>query len=122
MRNRNVHVQLWLNRKEADTLARSAKKCGLTQTAYLRHLITGFVPKELPPPDYHAMMRQLYGLTNNLYQIAKKAHVLNVIDVQAYDRNAEMAIQAILDITKAVVEPRKMKEEETIEASTINED
>ena len=122
MRNRNVHVQLWLNRKEADTLARSAKKCGLTQPAYLRHLITGFVPKELPPPNYHAMMRQLYGLTNNLNQIAQKAHVLSVIDVQAYDRNAEMAIQAILDITKAVVEPRKMKEEELFEKSTISED
>ena len=122
MRNRNVHVQLWLNRKEADALAHGAKKCGLTQSAYLRHLITGFVPKELPPPDYHAMMRQLYGLTNNLNQIAQKAHVLNEIDVQAYDRNAEMAIQAILDITRAVIEPRKMKEEETIEASTINED
>ena len=67
------------------------------------------------------MMRQLYGLTNNLNQIAAKAHALNVIDVQTYDRNAEMAIQAILDITKAVIEPRKMKEEETFEASTINE-
>ena len=107
MRNRNVHVQLWLNRKEADALARNAKKCGLTQSAYLRHLITGFVPKELPSPDYHAMMRQ---------------HVLNVIDVQVYDRNAAMAIQAILDITKAVVEPRKMKEEELFETSTISED
>ena len=118
MRNRNVHVQFWLSQKEADTLSRNAKKCGLTQSTYLRHLITGFVPKELPPPDYHAMMRQLYGLTNNLYQIAKKAHVLNVIDVQAYDRNAEMAIQAILDITKSVVEPKKMNEEENFETST----
>ena len=68
------------------------------------------------------MMRQLYGLTNNMNQIAKKAHVLNVIDVQAYDRNAEMAIQAILDITKAVIEPRIMKEEELFETSTISED
>ena len=123
MRNRNVHVlQLWLNRKEADALAHDAKKCGLTQSAYQRHLITGFVPKELPPLDYHAMMRQLYGLTNNLNQIAQEAHVLNVIDVQAYDRNAEMAIQAILDITKAVIEPRKMKEEEFFETSTISKD
>ena len=122
MRNRNVHVQFWLSQKEADSLSRNAKKCGLTQSTYLRHLITGSVLKELPPPDYHAMMRQLYGLTNKLNQIAKKAHVLNVIDVQAYDRNAEMAIQAILDITKAVIEPRKMKEEELFETSTISED
>ena len=118
MRNRNVHVQLWLNRKEADALAHGAKKCGLTQSAYLRHLITGFVPKELPPPDYHAMMRQLYSLTNNLNQIAQKAHVLNVIDAQGYDRYAKMAEQAILDITKAVVEPKKMNEEENFETST----
>ena len=53
---------------------------------------------------------------------AAKAHVLNVIDVQAYDRNAEMAIQAILDITRAVIEPRKMKEEELLETGTISED
>ena len=122
MRNRNVHVQLWLSQREADALSRSAAKCNLTQSAFLRHLIMGYAPQEAPPPDYHAMMRQLYGLTNNLNQIAKKAHVLNVIDVQAYDRNAEMAIQAILDITKAVIEPRKMKEEELFETSTVSED
>ena len=121
MRNRNVHVQLWLNQKEADALARSAKKCGLTQSTYLRHLITGFVPKELPPLDYYAMMRQLYGLTNNLNQIAEKAHVLNVIDAQRYDRYAKMTEQALLDITTAVVEPKKMNEEEYFETSTTGE-
>ena len=121
MRNRNVHVQLWLNQKEADALARSAKKCGLTQSTYLRHLITGFVPNERPPMDYYAMMRRLYGLTNNLNQIAEKAHVLNVIDAQRYDRYAKMAEQAILDITKTVIEPRKMNEEEYFETSTTGE-
>lgn len=80
MRSRNVHVQLWLNPKEAEALARNAEKCCLTQSTYLRHLITGFVPNEHPPLDYYAMMRRLYGLTNNLNQIAEKAHVLNVID------------------------------------------
>ena len=118
MRNRNVHVQFWLSQKEADTLSRNAKKCGLTQSTYLRHLITGFVPNEHPPLDYYAMMRQLYGLTNNLNQIAEKALVLNVIDAQGYDRYAKMAEQAILDITKAVVEPKKMNEEENFETST----
>ena len=118
LRNRNVHVQFWLSQKEADSLSRNAKKCGLTQSTYLRHLITGFVPNEHPPLDYYAMMRRLYGLTNNLNQIAEKAHVLNVIDAQGYDRYAKMAEQAILDITKAVVEPKKMNEEENFETST----
>ena len=118
MRNRNVHVQLWLNPKEAEALARNAEKCCLSQSAYLRHLITGFVPNEHPPLDYYAMMRRLYGLTNNLNQIAEKAHVLNVIDAQRYDRYAKMAEQAILDIAKTVIEPRKMNEEEYFETST----
>lgn len=118
LRNRNVHVQLWLSQKEADALSHNAKKCCLSQSAYLRHLITGFVPNEHPPLDYYAMMRQLYGLTNNLNQIAEKAHVLNVIDAQRYDRYAKIAEQAILNITKAVVEPKKMNEEEHFETST----
>ena len=118
MRNRNVHVQIWLSQKEADDLARSAKKCGLTQSAYLRHLITGFVPKELPPPDYHAMMRQLYGVANNLNQVARKAHALHVIDAQKVDECQKQVNEAILQITEAVVLPRKMNKEEWNEQSS----
>ena len=112
MRSRNVHVQLWLNRKEAATLTRSAKVCGITQSAYLRHLITGFVPREQPSPDYYAFMRSLYSLTNNLNQIAQKAHVLNVIDAQHYDRYARMAENLVREITRVMIEPRKMTQEE----------
>ena len=118
MRNRNVHVQLWLNRKEADALSRSAKKCGLTQSAYLRHLITGFVPQEAPPPDYYAMMRQLYGVANNLNQVARKAHALHVIDAQKVDECQKQVNEAILRITEAVVLPRKMNKEEWNEQSS----
>ena len=112
MRSRNVHVQLWLNRKEAATLARSAKVCGITQSAYLRNLIMGFVPKEQPSPDYYTFMRSLYSLANNLNQIAQKAHVLNVIDAQRYDRYARMVEELVREITHAMIEPRKMTQEE----------
>ena len=112
MRSRNVHVQLWLNRKEAATLARSAKVCGITQSAYLRYLIMGFVPREQPSPDYYTFMRSLYSLANNLNQIAQKAHVLNVIDAQRYDRYARMAEELVREITHAMIEPRKMTQEE----------
>ena len=112
MRSRNEHVQLWLNRKEAATLARRAKACGITQSAYLRHLIMGFVPREQPSPDYYAFMRSLYSLANNLNQIAQKAHVLNVIDAQRYDRYARMTEDLVREITRAMIEPRKMTQEE----------
>ena len=112
MRSRNVHVQLWLNRKEAATLARSAKTCGITQSTYLRHLIMGFVPREQPSPDYYAFMRSLYSLASNMNQIAQKAHVLNVIDAQHYDRYARMAEDHVREITRAVIAPRNMTQEE----------
>ena len=121
MRKRDVHVQLWLNQKEAEALSRNAERCRLTQSAYLRHLIMGFAPREAPPPDYYAMMRQLYSVTNNLNQIARKAHVLNVIDAQGYDKYARMAEESILKIMGEVIAPQRMEKEELLESCTTQE-
>lgn len=112
MRNRKVHVQLWLNEKEAAMLRKNVKAAGISQSAYLRHLIKGFVPKEHPPLDYFAFMRSLYSLANNLNQIAQKAHVLGVIDVQLYDKYAKMSADAVRTITDAMIVPREMTPEE----------
>ena len=84
MRKRNVHIQFWLDKKEAETLQKRVKKSGLSREAYLRHLVNGLVPQDAPPPDYFSMMRELHGIGNNLNQIAVKAHTLNVLDVQRY--------------------------------------
>ena len=112
MRKRKVHVQLWLNETESAALRRNAKAAGITQSAYLRHMIKGFVPKEHPPLDYYAFMRSLYSLANNLNQIAQKAHVLGVIDAQRYDKYARMAEETVLKITDAMLIPREMTPEE----------
>ena len=56
-----------------------------------------------------AMMRELYGIANNLNQIAQKAHTLNVVDVQRYDNCARQVETAIKKITEAVVLPRPME-------------
>lgn len=122
MRKRDVHIQLWLNEKEAEALSRNAKKCRLSQSAYLRHLIMGFAPREAPPLDYHAMMQQIYYAGRSLNQIAAKAHVLNVIDAQRYDESVRMLEDAILKIEDAAIMPQKMEKEEFIETSTARED
>ena len=82
MRKRNIAIIFRLNRKEAEALDKRVKKSGLSREAYLRQLISGLVPRNAPPPDYYSMMRELHQIGNNLNQIAQKAHVLNVIDVQ----------------------------------------
>lgn len=76
MRKRNVHIQIWLDKKEAEALQKRGKKSGLSREAYLRHLVNGLMPQDSPTPDYYAMMRELHGIGNNLNQIAVKAPYL----------------------------------------------
>ena len=50
MRKRNVHVQFWLDKKEAEAFNKKVKRSGLSREAYLRHLVNGLVPQDAPPP------------------------------------------------------------------------
>jgi len=109
MRKRNIHIQFWLNKKESEAFNKVVKRSGLSREAYLRHLVNGVVPNDAPPPDYYSMMRELHGIGNNLNQIAQKAHVLNVLDVQRYDEACRLFEQSVRNITNAVILPRKME-------------
>ena len=66
IRNRNVKIQLWLNKAEARNLQEKARRSHLSVAAYLRQLISGVVPKEAPSPDFFSMMRELHYIGNNL--------------------------------------------------------
>lgn len=109
MRKRNIAVITRLNTQEQQHLKKLVKKSGLSQEAYIRHLINGVVPVDSPPADYYAMMKELHSIGNNLNQIARKAHQLNSIDVQRYDQAMKEFESAILTITEAVILPKPMK-------------
>ena len=51
MRKRNVHIQFWLDKKEAEVFQKKVKRSGLSREAYLRHLVNGLEPQDAPPPD-----------------------------------------------------------------------
>lgn len=109
MRKRNIAILFRLNRKEAETLDKQVKRSGLSRETYLRQLINGLVPRDAPPPDYYSMMRELHQIGNNLNQIAQKAHVLNVIDVQRYDQEMRKFRQTVKQITETVVLPERVE-------------
>ncbi|MDR1320292.1 MAG: plasmid mobilization relaxosome protein MobC [Gracilibacteraceae bacterium] len=109
MRKRTVHIQLWLNEKEVDVFNKRVKKSGLSRESYLRHLINHLVPTDAPPPDYHAMMRELHSIGNNLNQVAQKAHTLNVVDTKRYDEAVAALNKAVVEIIGAVMLPRKIE-------------
>lgn len=102
MRTRNNRIFLRLTDTELDRLNTAVQKSGLSREVYLRKLIDGIQPRELPPPDFYPMMRQLYYCGNHLNQIAKKAHSLNVIDTQRYEETVKLFTKTVIEISKAV--------------------
>lgn len=110
MQNRTIEIKFRLNSKEAGTLNQRVKRSGLSRESYLRQIINGLVPTDTPPPDYFAMMKELHYIGLNLNQIAQKAHALNALDFKRYDENVAMLNKAVVEITNAVMLPRKMKD------------
>jgi len=108
LNNRTIEIKVRLNQKEADVLNERVKKSRLSREAYLRHLINGLMSQDAPPPDYYAMMRELYRIGNNLNQIARKAKTLNMIDVPLYKKVVGEFETTVKKITEAVVMPRQL--------------
>jgi len=106
---RNIEIKCRLNRKESDALNKRVKKSGLSRENYLRQIMNGLIPTDAPPPDYFAMMKELHYIGVNLNQIAQKAHTLNVLDVKRYDDNVATLNAAVVNITNAVMLPRKIE-------------
>lgn len=113
MRKRNIPFLFRLNEQEAEAFRNRVKRSGLTQEAYVRQVISGKIPRDAPPPDYYAMMKELHKIGNNLNQIAQKAHVLNVIDVQRYDRDMKKFEETVRLITEAVILPATAEQPQT---------
>ncbi|MEG0912671.1 MAG: plasmid mobilization relaxosome protein MobC [Oscillospiraceae bacterium] len=107
MIKRPVQKLFRLSRQENEKFTALAKRAGITQAAYFRHLINGVVPSDAPPPDYYAMMREIHKLGVNMNQVAQKAHVLNVIDANRYDKSLQTFYKTITEITGETILPHK---------------
>ena len=97
MLQRNIKITFRLNQKESNHLKRLVKRSGLSQEAYLRQLINGLVPRDLPPPDYFSMMQALYAVGD----------ALRKIDDAHCEEALQLYRQTVRDITAAVILPQK---------------
>lgn len=98
MRKRNVLKQIWLSREESEVLKKKVKKVGINESTLIRNLILDFHPKEKPDEKFYEVMKQLYSLSNNMNQIARKANALGFIDVPLYKKEIDKLNQFILDV------------------------
>lgn len=108
MRIRNRTVLLRLTDDELTHLHLLVGKSGLSQEAYLRSLVDGLRPRDKPPPDYFAMMRELHAIGNNMNQIAAKMHSRGVMDAERYDVETRKLAAALAKITATVSSPERM--------------
>lgn len=108
MTEKKVEIKVRLAPKEAARLQRLVKRTGLSREAYLRHLIGGVVPQEIPPPDYFSFMERLYQVGNLLEQISRQAQALGVVNTVQYKEAVGQFHQLVEDITEAVILPRRM--------------
>ena len=91
---------LWLDDNEKKRLKSNAEKAGLSQSSYVRSLINGYKPKEQPTQEIYEMLFQLRGIATNLNQIAKRANVLDYIDVPFYKKTYEKLDRFMRDFEK----------------------
>lgn len=108
MAEKKVEIKVRLTPKEAARLQRLVKRTGLSREAYLRHLIGGVVPQEIPPPDYYAFMERLYRVGNLLEQISRQAQTMGMINTVQYKEAVGQFHQLVEEVTAAVILPRRM--------------
>ena len=105
MNKRIYEIKVRLAADEMAYLNQLVAASGLSRETYWRMVSSGVVPKEAPPPDFWAMMRELHAIGNNLNQIAMNAHVLNAIDAKHYDEGVQLFQDAVQNILSAVLDP-----------------
>lgn len=106
MRNRNHEIRFRLTWEELLLFDKKVHSTGMTREAYLRALIGGKIPVQLPPMEYHAVIRELRAIGNNLHQIAYKANALGPLDAPNYRRNAQYVV-ATADRLLTAIAPHK---------------
>ena len=108
MRVRNIEKHFFFDKAEAQSLARKAKKSGLSEAALVRLLVSGYEPKALPDDSFHEFIRQIAALGNSMNQIARKANALGLLDAPYYKQQAEQLTKFELDVYERFMLPDKV--------------
>ena len=84
---------------------------GLTESDLLRFLIRGYEPREKPDERFYESIKQLRLFGINLNQIARKANLINHIDKELYNKEAENWHRFVENIKDEFLRPKKIEVE-----------
>lgn len=97
-RTRNNRFLVSLSDKEMSELKQKVKKTGLTRDAYIRMVLSGVQPRELPQQDYFEVLKILRQISINMNQIAIKANTIGFINADAYWENSRRLQETITEL------------------------
>ena len=63
MKKNNTRLQLRLSLKEKEKIERSAGRCGMSVSGYVRQCCLGREPKSKPPDIFWELLDELYSIT-----------------------------------------------------------
>jgi len=106
---RNTQVIIRLSNEENNNLKKLVSKTGLSQSEYIRQLISGKNPRAIPPSEFRDMLGCLYSIDNKLIKIIDFAKENGFIEDSIVEDANFMVKNAIVKITKAVLEPESGK-------------
>ena len=107
MANKTIKKDFRFSPEEYNTLCNNAERCGLTHSAYLRHLINGYKPKEKPDKEFYDVLRQLSSISNNLNQLTAKANSLGFIDIPILKKMSDEISNLTEEILLKFINPDK---------------
>ena len=110
---RNIIRQFRFNKEENEVLKEKAKKCCITDSALVRMLVLGFIPKPKPEKEFYDALRYLSSMSNSLHQISAKANALNFIDVPKLDKTIE-SVEKLKEDLQNIQKTTKFQKEEMI--------
>lgn len=105
-RSYDKHIRL--SKDECLILKDKAKKACINESALIRLLIKGYVPKEKPDKHFYDVMRELSSIGNNINQLASKANALGFIDAPMLYNEAERWHKFQADIERVFLRPDKV--------------
>jgi hypothetical protein len=105
MIHRTCEIKVRLSKDELQALDKKVRKTGMSREGYVRTLISGKIPVEIPPAPYYDLLREVRALGNTMNQIAYRANSQNLINATYYRKNADTVI-SLCDRLTAVCLPR----------------
>jgi len=100
MRQRHYRARVWLNENEYKQFIINVEKTGLSKETYMRQLIMGYKPRELPTSELLDAIKSLMNTCNNLMLInLEKTEYNNSI---RYNHQSKMLQDALLSLHRLI--------------------